>query len=878
MADLRDQLQRSLGDSLVLEQELGGGGISRVFIAHEPSLGRKVVVKVLPPEMSQAVSVDRFRREIQLAAKLQHPHIVPLLSAGDAEGLPFFTMPYVRGESLRSRLSRAGELPLSETIRILREVASALGYAHEAGIAHRDIKPENIFLSGGSAVVTDFGVAKALTASTDVEGGLTSGGIALGTPAYMAPEQASADPGIDGRADIYSLGIVAYEMLSGVTPFDGKSRQETLTAHVTEQPESITRRRPTIPRHLATLVMGCLEKQAADRPQTAAQVIHALDSVNTPGVASPTTMLPAGRKPGGVLRMVGVVAVAAAIIALAVFASNKVEQAALRKREIMPALAVLPFENVGKADGQEFADGMTEEITNRLASLRGLRVIGRQSAKTYAGSTKTPQEIAHELGVKYVLTGTVRWDKSPDGKDLVRVSPALLRSEDATQMWAEAYQTVLSGMFDVQSKVATEVANALNLTLVAPEREALDAKPTDNRQAYGLYVRGRYLLDNSFQARPVREAIVALEKATDADPGFALAWAYLAVAHTELYWFGGDPTQERLKKARDALEKATTLEPDAADVHLARGVYLYEGERDYNAALREFAVTRSLRPSDPNVSLYEGAIQRRQGRWNAAVESYRRAIDLDPRIGGNILDLASTLVFLNQYPEGETYVDQGMLLTPAEALGPRLKSQIAINARGNIPEAIEHMRNAVHSVQPRSALTNLLLSEPWPAIEDPSLRTILVDAVYSRDMSKGSFYTSKATVMLYLGDMTRARSYADSAIAALSNEMRSVAEPSTIYLNLAIAQSIRGNAREALAAFARAEEALPASLDAFSAANRENSRIMILTNLGDHEGAISQMEKRVDVPGGVTRNYLRLNPLFALMRANPRFQRLALER
>ena len=569
---------------------------------------------------------------------------------------------------------------------------------------------------------------------------------------------------------------------------------------------------------------------------------------------------------------------AAALIALALFASNKVEQEALRKKQVMPALVVLPFENVGRKDGQEFADGMTEEITNRLASLHGLRVIGRQSAKSYAGSTKTPQEIATELGVNYVLTGTVRWDKAPDGIDLVRVSPALLRREDATQMWAEAYQTVLSGMFDVQSKVATEVANALNLTLLTPERQALDAKPTENRRAYSLYVRGRYLLDNSFQVEPIREATAALEKATEADPGFALAWALLAVAHTELYWFGGDPTQERLKKARDALDKAMALDPDVADVHLARGAFLYQGERDYDAALREFAVTRALRPSDPNVPLYEGAIQRRQGKWDEAVESYKRAIDLDPRLGGNILDLANTLVYLNRYREGEPYVDQGMILTPTEAMGPRLKAQIAINARGNVPEAIEHMRNAVHTVQPRSALINLLLAEPWPAVEDGSLRKILVDATYFPEITRGSFYTGKATVMLYLGDIPRARSYADSAITAITSDIRGVAEPSNMYVNLAIAQSIRGNAREALGAFARAEDALPASLDAFNAGTRENTRIMILTNLGDYEGAISQMEKRLDIPGGVTHNFLRLNPLFAPMTANPRFQRLALNR
>ena len=407
--DLREQLQSTLGDTLILEQELGGGGMSRVFVAHEASLGRRVVVKVLPPEMGAAVSSDRFRREIQLAAQLQHPHIVPLLAAGETNGLPYFTMPYVRGETLRARLLKAGELPLAETVRILREVASALAYAHEAGIVHRDIKPENILVSGGSAVVSDFGVAKALTASSESGGGLTSLGVALGTPAYMAPEQATADPNIDSRADIYSLGVVAYEMLTGVTPFTGRSPQATLAAHVTESPEAITKRRPTVPPLLATLVMKCLEKHAADRPQTATDVMHELDALSTPsGGMTPTAVLPAAKRSGIGWRTAAIGASVVAVFALAIFASGKVqrETEATRKMDT-PAIAVLPFENVGRKDGQEFADGMTEEITNRLASLRGLRVIGRQSAKSYAGSTKTPQQIATELGVTYVLTGTL---------------------------------------------------------------------------------------------------------------------------------------------------------------------------------------------------------------------------------------------------------------------------------------------------------------------------------------------------------------------------------------------------------------------------------------------------------------------------------------
>src|SRR5437899_569845 len=265
--------------------------MARVFVAEETALDRKVVIKVLPPETAAQVSLERFKREILLAAKLQHPHIVPLLPAGRANGLPYFTMPFVAGESLRVRLARHGELPVNQAIRMLREIASALAYAHEHGIVHRDIKPDNVLLSGGSAMVTDFGVAKALSASSNAEhGGLTSLGVALGTPAYMSPEQASADPSVDHRADIYAFGVLAYELLTGQPPFSGRTPQNLLAAHVSEVPDVVSKRRRSLPPALAALVMRCLEKRPADRPQSAGEVVHALDTITTPsGGSQPTS-------------------------------------------------------------------------------------------------------------------------------------------------------------------------------------------------------------------------------------------------------------------------------------------------------------------------------------------------------------------------------------------------------------------------------------------------------------------------------------------------------------------------------------------------------------------------------------------------------------
>ena len=284
-SDLREQLKATLGSAYTLERELGGGGMSRVFVADETALGRKVVVKVLQPELAASVSTERFRREIQLAAQLQHPNIVPVLSAGIADGLPYYTMPFVEGESLRACLARGDALPISQVVRVLCDVASALSYSHEHGVVHRDIKPDNILLTKRDALVTDFGVAKALSASAERQrsaGALTTLGLALGTPAYMAPEQAAADPATDHRADIYALGAVAYEMLTGVPLFGHRSPSALLAAHITERPVPVEERRPGIPPALTALVMRCLEKNPDHRPQSADEVLSLLESVRTP--------------------------------------------------------------------------------------------------------------------------------------------------------------------------------------------------------------------------------------------------------------------------------------------------------------------------------------------------------------------------------------------------------------------------------------------------------------------------------------------------------------------------------------------------------------------------------------------------------------------
>ena len=878
MTELREQLQKTLGDGLTLEQELGGGGMSRVFVAHESALGRKVVVKVLPPDMAAAVNIDRFRREIQLAAQLQHPHIVPLLSAGETDGLPYFTMPFVKGESLRTRLARGGELPVSESVRVLREVASALAYAHENGVVHRDIKPENVLVSGGSAMVTDFGVAKAVSASSG-SASLTSLGVALGTPAYMAPEQATADPNTDHRADIYALGVLAYEMLSGATPFSGRSPQAMLAAQVTETPDPVSKLRPTIPPMLANLVMWCLEKRPADRPQSAAEVMHELDALSTPsGGMAPTTAHRSVKLDARIPRRSYAIAGGALALALLAFAAWKVTRPSSASAEAVPtpALAVLPFENRGNEEGQEFTDGMTEEITNRLSSVRGLRVVGRQSARSYAGSDKTLQQIAQELGVEYLLTGTVRWDKDASGQEIVRVSPALIRATDATQVWGEAYQTVLSGMFEVQSQVASSVASALNVALLEPERQAIEAKLTSNVEAYALYLRATELLRSTL-VPSIREASGLLERAVALDSEFAQAHAKQALAHMQLFWFYGDRSVQRLRRAKASADRALALKPGLPEGHEALGVYYYYGFLDYDRALSEFAAAERARPNNADVLFFRAFVLRRSARWQESVTTMARAIELDPRAAGFIADAGLTHIYLRRFAEAEQLANRALIVSPDHELALLAKSLAIFGRTGNLQAANDVYFDAWERSQDKDARTLSALIWGWPFTGDARMRTALDQFKWTGFGEREAALAAQALYYRGQNETLKARAFADSAVRESTAQIRERPTEAMFYAVRGVAHAVLGNAGRALEDSDRAVSLLPLDKDALIGGDILWLRIHTLATIGRYDDAIPVVEQLLSVPSTVFPNMVRTHPDLAPLRANPRFQRLFLE-
>ena len=457
-----DLLDSTLAATYDVERELSGGGMSRVLLARDRHLGRPVVIKLLPRELSAAVSAERFRREILLAAGLQHPHIVPVLSAGESNGLPYLVMPYVEGESLRARLAR-GRPRVAESVGILRDVARALAYAHARGIVHRDIKPDNVLLSAGSAAVADFGVAKAISTAwegdTPLRGTLTIAGTALGTPGYMAPEQIAADPSADHRADIYAFGVMAYEMLAGETPFHGRNPRTLFAAHLTEAPKPLAEHRPDIPVGLAALVMRCLAKDPADRPESADELVAALSDpevISGAFASSPTIdavlAVPTAKPRSSRRAFVLAALVLAVMVAAGAWLSTRSRAAAI---PATPSLAVLPMVYLGEdASRATLARGVTSDLTSALAGITGLRVASATSAEALQQRLARGEPVSDAVGM--FLEGVIQQEG-----DQLRIDARLVSADDGFMIWAGSYEGSEGELVALQQRMRESVVTSV---------------------------------------------------------------------------------------------------------------------------------------------------------------------------------------------------------------------------------------------------------------------------------------------------------------------------------------------------------------------------------------------------------------------------------
>ncbi len=663
-----DRLAAALADRYRLDGPLGQGGMATVYRAHDLRHGRSVALKVLRPELAAALGPERFLREIAITAQLEHPHIVPLLDSGEAAGFLYYTMPFVAGETLRQRLEREKQLPVGDAIEICAEVADALSYAHSKGVLHRDIKPENILLSDGHARVMDFGIARAVTAAAGAT--LTETGIVLGTPAYLSPEQVAGDRELDGRSDLYGLGCVVHEMLAGQPPFRGPTMESLALQHLTAAAPPVTQFRPSLPQGIAPAIQRALAKAPADRFDSVARFAEAMTRAGTAteGGASRINTKSVGR---WIAAAAGVTLVAAAIWLLRPPTAAPTEA---------PSVAVLPFRNLGAPDDEYFADGITEEISARLSKISGLVVISRGSARQYKNSPRAVQDIARELGVRYVLAGTVRTDRRADGTGQVRVAPQLIRVEGTADLPMDTYTSGLTPgeVFATQSRIAERVAAALDVTLLSRERQIVRRGATVDPQAYEAYLLGRYQLNRS-TSRGIEAANRYFEQAVAHDSLFAPAHAGLADAMAQISFYPEMrlPIAGAFDRAEAAARRAIALDSSLAEAHASLGFILLNGKRD----------------------------------WLGAEQQLRRAIALDSNYAPAHASFSDLLTVQARYPEALAAIDRALHLEPTSPAARFLRGAVLVQL-GRYDEAIAEERTAM-SLQPEYILPHVWLAQIW---------------------------------------------------------------------------------------------------------------------------------------------------------------------
>jgi eukaryotic-like serine/threonine-protein kinase len=900
LPDLLPRLQTTLADTYHLERELGRGGMAVVYLAQDLRHDRPVALKVLHPELAASLGTERFLREIKLAARLQHPHILSVHDSGQVQteggqgpSYLWFTMPYIEGESLRERLSHEHQLPVEEALRLTREIALALDFAHRHGVVHRDIKPENILLVDGQALVADFGIGRALGAPAAVDR-LTGTGIVMGTPTYMSPEQAAGERDVDGRTDVYSLGVVLYEMLAGEPPFTGSSAQSIAAKRLTGEVPSLRRIRPLVSEDLERCVVKALAPIPADRFSTPGQLAQELGASVTPtgsrpatppaGTTYPTAASPAAAArrwipnvPTWLVLLLGIMVSATA----GTYLWQRSKQAP--QGPGLKMLAVLPFKNLGQAGDQYFADGLTEEITSRLSGVSELGVVSRTSADQYRNSSKSLKQIGQELGVGYILEGSVRWEKSQDGTSRVRVTPQLIRVTDDRHLWADRYDARLAEVFQVQSGIAEQVVAAMNLALDEPERQVLQSHPTANTDAYDAYLRGIAYRDRGPGQDDIRLAKEMFRQAVQLDSNFAQAWAKLSEIESSEFWFFYDRSEAALARAKAAADRALRLRPDLPEPHVALAYYHYWGRLDYDAALRELAIARERQPNNAALMFATAAVQRRQGRWPEAVASFQETVRRDPRSSDAAFNLGETYFLLRQYDLALRTFDRTITLVPDRPFCYWAKAHTLLAKGASLDEVKQTLSAAVARVDfmtlartaaGTSSVAGFAVSPSFLLTTDTSHHRNIERLTLPEFNDSVGYYTLKAEMYRAQRRSKLEATYLDSARAILESQVRALPDEGSFHAQVGIVYAYMGRTNDAIREGETAVRLLPVSKEAYRGANLVTALALIYATAGRRAEALDRLEYLMSVPAQISRPVLRSDPRWAPLRGDPRFERL----
>ena len=641
------RIRELLAPAYTVDRELGRGGMATVYLAQDAKHYRVVALKVLHPDLAANVGTERFLREIRVVARLNHPHILPLFDSGEAEGYLYYVMPHVDGESLRDRLEREQQLPVAEAVRHALGLSAALGYAHRQGVIHRDIKPENVMLYEGEALVMDFGIAKSTMRTSS---GSTSGGLLIGTPAYVSPEQAAVSSDADGRSDQYSLAVVLYEMLAGERPFAGVSPSEAFAKRFKEAPPPIRQLREDAPPEVEIALTRALDPDPDERYPDMASFAQAL---RWPGAGPEFEVAPPS----------------------AIMSSAK-------------SVAVLPFVNMSPDPNNEyFTDGIAEEIINALTRIQSLRVASRTSAFVFKGKTEDIRDIGRRLKVSTVLEGSVR-----KAGNKLRVTAQLVNVADGYHLWSERYEREMEDVFAIQDDISQAIAKSLRVILTAGEKAAIEMPRTVNVEAYDYYLRGRQFF-HLHRRKSLEYAVQMYEKAVELDPEYALAYAEIALASSLLYtWF--DSRETNLIQAEFASRKALELAPQLAEAHLARGIALWLGEKGEEAET-EYEAATTLDPKLFEAFYFYGRMRRAQGNHAEAITLLSRASQLRPEdfqapafLGGEYAALGMRVEAAAARRRAVKLIEQRLNLNPDDARAYNLGAT-TLAKLGNEPRALE---------------------------------------------------------------------------------------------------------------------------------------------------------------------------------------------
>ncbi|MCG8461171.1 MAG: protein kinase [Holophagales bacterium] len=872
-----------------------------VFEAEDLRLHRRVALKTLPESLAEEPEqLDRFEREARTLASLQHRNIVIIYSVEEEDGEKFLTMEWIEGRSLAQEIPEDG-LPLDVFYEYALQIADALVAAHARDVVHRDIKPGNIMVAeAGEIKILDFGLAKRRRPRDDElldSHTLTREGQMLGTLPYMSPEQLQGGL-IDHRTDIFSFGVVLYEMLAGERPWSGQGWGDLASAILRDAAPPLASRPEPPPRALERLVRRCLEKDVGHRYQSVrelrdelAEMRRELDSGSHFFSGSAARSILQMAPPGSAARRMGSAVIA--LLAVAVVIAGLVGGAQLWRTPAGPArpaevpapvrdgseatspkrVAVLPFDNLGPPEEAYFAEGIAEEVRSRLASVSALRVISRRSL----GDNSHDRDESVLEGVDFALEGTVRWDPSVgDGNRRARVTPRLVRVSDGAQLWSETYERVIDDLFAVQTEIAVEVIRQMDIVLLEPERRALEARPTDDLEAFQAYLLGMDLAGRRDpSAEKWQRAVEQFEKAVALDSRFALAWAELSEVESFVYHLRLDSSAERLARARRAVDRALAIDPELPQAHRALAYYYYWGLRDYRSALAAFAKAAQSLPTDGQVLGGMAYIARRQGHFAEAAENLRRALEYDPDSAWLAAELARTLRFLRRYREADGYYSRAIALQPDQPTSyadkafnyllwhgdldsahatldaiPKPSSSVSILARYELERISGHLQSALDALDAGSATRFAADARVYPVTY---LRALVLER---QDQSR-------AAEMLFR-----------AAVSELEAQLEGTADDARRLTVLAQARAHLGQRRQALADARRATELAPISADALVGAQVLYDLAATQAMAGDAEAAVATLERLLAMPAEISRAYLRIEPRWDPIREHPAFARL----